>query len=343
MSRLVLQGILLGSLVLAQLTTAQAQIPPASEALNITEELRYRVSLGRGDDIKLLLSKGADAKALSAEKVPLLCVAAARKDPEAVNAVNALLEGGADILVKDSNGQTALFYASRSGNKDMVEFLLRKGVDYYSLDNFGDIARTIAYRAERKDIVDAMDNYVKSQTLRINGMTESVQRLSEVEIKAASEANRAKSAEKRKADDKAKLEAEIKKIQQRRAAESRRVENLKKLETSVYALSYHACAFQYWSYAQAVKQTTEIGDKALIETIATHKKKIEDTSVEMLGIEGVDMKYVQSILDPSKQQIFDVLDTMPSRTARNQENIGKLDDEKKRCELIATQWDVKKK
>lgn len=350
------------------LPQAAPQPMPATAGMNPTElakELLYRSSLGRGDDVKLLIKQGAAANATNDAKVPLLSLAAARKDSEAVPVMDALLAGGADVNAKDANGQTALFYAARSGNKISVELLLRKGIDYYSLDNFGDIARTVAFRAERKDIVDMMDNFVRAQSERALNLNEATNKLAMEQIavpnalpietpeqKAIREAQEAREKAEREAQlarekaERERQEAEARRIAEEKAKreeeEAKRIyaENVVRLRTQVTLLAYNACAFQYWSYCQSAAQTTVLDDNRLTSTIKSHQIMAERISMDIMEMMNVDQKYTANIIEGSKTRIYDELEAMPSRTARKQLGVGTMEDVKKRCDIIANSWQV---
>ncbi|MDX2074033.1 MAG: ankyrin repeat domain-containing protein [Alphaproteobacteria bacterium] len=313
---------------------AQSPSPSPTAMQEVQKELTYRVGLGRGDDVKLLLKQGANPNSANDQGLPLLFTAAARKDAEAINVVQALLESGADVNVKDKDGQTALYYAARVGNAGVVNYLLKNKIDYYSLDNNGDIARTIAFRTGHTDIVKLMDDYVKNQTLQLQttyGAADTM--LKEQQEKAAREAAEA---ERQQAieEEKARKEAErlFKEYQ----------ENLKKLDGKVYNIAFHACAFEYWSFVQSSNQTISLSDAQLAAIIKNHRKTVEDESLAVMNMFNIDHKYVNQIIDPSKKAVFDQLNAMPSRTYRKENGVGTGDDLTARCVKIAGMWEVNK-
>ena len=55
---------------------------------------------------------------------------------KAMEALKLLLNAGADINIKDKNGDNALFYAA-SGHYDILLYLLQNGIDYTAKDNYG--------------------------------------------------------------------------------------------------------------------------------------------------------------------------------------------------------------
>lgn len=143
---------------------------PASAQMNeaqLRKEAIYRASLGRADDVRLLLNQGASPDLTNDDGTPLLALAAARKDSEAIPVMKVLLEKGANINAKDKQGRTALFAASQQSIIPNIQFLLDNNINYYAIDNKGDVARTVAFREGRPDIVAIMDNFVKAQSVKV--------------------------------------------------------------------------------------------------------------------------------------------------------------------------------
>lgn len=320
---------------------------------NLDKELAYRVSLGRAADVKLLIEKGASPNSLAKGGVPLLFIAVNRNDPEALDIVAALLDGGTNINTKDTNGQTALYEAARNGNAEMVQYLLDRGIDYYSLDNFGDIARTLAFRAGHDKVVKLMDEFVKYQTAQtlkldadaINLSQSQRDRLAAIERKKIEEEQRKKEEERKRIEAERKA-AEEKRIAEERAAEEERQrvyqENLKRADEKIYQIAYNACAFQYWSYCRDARQTIELSKDELKETIERHRLAVETGALEIMNMFETNQQYVNNIINPSKQYIFDELDAMPSRTYRKEDGVGKIEDMNERCSDIADLWQVHK-
>ncbi len=327
---------------------------PAKTAAD--EELIYRASLGRADDIKLLIEKNANPNVIDKNGVPVLFLAVNRKDPEAMNVVTALLDSGAKINTKDSNGQTALYHAARNGNPEMVQYLLDRGVDYYSLDNFGDIARTLAFRAGHEKIVTLMDDFVKQQTAQTLNLNQSAQLMSEEQKKRMAEAEKKKLAEaetkateeKRRQEERNKKIEEIRILLEKVHAEEEALrlkkydENLTKMNEKVYTISYNACAFQYWTFCVEAKQTIEPTKEQIDSILARHKEAVETTSLDVMTMFETNQDYISKIIDPSKKSVFDELSTMPSRTYRKEDGVGTLKDVQKRCDKIASVWQIKK-
>jgi hypothetical protein len=93
----------------------------------LTSTLEVAIAAGNSDIARLLLAKGADARAGC-----LLCDAAERGSEQTVDL---LLEFGAEPDQEDTLGETALVKAARSGYEEVARTLLEHGADPYARDN----------------------------------------------------------------------------------------------------------------------------------------------------------------------------------------------------------------
>ena len=75
-----------------------------------------------------------------------------------ISVVEYLLINGADVLVRDKNGFTALHAAVNAQNYEIIEKLLLKGAPVNSKDNFGNIPLMRASQF-RMDIIELLLNY----------------------------------------------------------------------------------------------------------------------------------------------------------------------------------------
>jgi len=115
------------------------------------------------------------------------------------------------------------------------------------------------------------------------------------------------------------------------------------LRVWVHDLVYHNCAFQYWYYVEASKQSTELTPDKLDEALDSERESVRATGRAIMDGLKVKMNYVEAISKPAKQSIFDEINSMPSKSYRHENGIGKVDDMKKRCEAIAHRWDISMK
>jgi hypothetical protein len=300
------------------------------------DEIVYRVNLGRAEDVALLLKGGQAANQTDPSGVPLLALAATRKDKEGLNVMKTLIESGANIDAKDREGQTALFYAAKQGNADAVKYLLENKASYYQTDNRGDIARTIAHRAGHKDIVEMMDGFVTGETQKVNQQYEDLNKTIQKRYQQVEEAEEKAQQQDQTPQEQSPppappVQAPVTPAPASRAA-SPEIEELSQ------QLSFHTCAFQYWSYSQAVGQTLELSPDQLDETITEHKEKIAGLSRKLMKKYKVGRKYVDRVTKQSKKHIFNQLAAMPSKTYRFEHGVGKVTDAEERCRDISTRW-----
>lgn len=423
-------------------------VPQAAFALeSLQNEIIYRTNLGRADDVQILIKQGADPNTKNGNGVPLLCLAASRKDSQARAVVRTLLDAGADIDIRDNLGQSALFYAVKKDNIEVVQFLLSKGINYYAIDNNGDIARNIAYKDGHKDIFEALDNFVKQQNDERNKQYEDLnkqiqQRYQEQEdnakkqqeifndtvkkqheqlieqqkqaqqqlldehkklqdqldeqqkkleaLKAENAAQQSptespedgtatpdvatptpepakespaaspasstspspeaskpdakpmSAADKKKADE-AKKEADAKKAEEMKKAQADLEETRQELIAEMGKdLSFKNCAFQYWYFCRAIKQSTELSPEELDMAVDGPKATILALESKMQDELKLKKDYVRNVSESSKQRIFNELNTMPSNSYRHEFGVGKMDDMQTRCSDISRQWDAAK-
>ncbi len=320
-------------------------------------EIVYRTNLGRADDVKILLSRGASANQTDANGVPLLSLAAARKDEEGLSVVKMLLDNGADINGVDAKGQTALFYAGKNGNRPVAELLLDRGINYNVTDDNGNIARTVAFRAGNPKIVDAIDAYVVSQSEKIARQYEELNRtLEERYNELNADAQKKEEHDKLVADEQAKQAEEQKllatmtaKQQQEYLRKKALTENseIEKKRSSpefnrgMEGLAFQNCAFQYWSYCKEAGQSSELTPEQLDIAIDAYKGQIISYSKLLADFFVLQNKYVNNISQSARKRIFDHLDNMPSKTYRFEQGVCKQADMMTRCQAVASLWNQK--
>lgn len=109
----------------------------AAQTYTLNEELMYRINFGRTDDVKILLSRGADPNARNAQGDPALSVAIDRQDIEAPSMVNALLDKGANPNIPNSSQIFPIMRAVNNGQQGLVVSLLKRGAEYDIKNNKG--------------------------------------------------------------------------------------------------------------------------------------------------------------------------------------------------------------
>lgn len=123
----------------------------------IDDELIYRATFGRAEDVSILLKQGASPHAINSLGWPALVVAAGRRDSEAMNMVKALVEGGADVNRADINKNYPLIYAVKNNDLEMVKYLMSKGAKYDVRTPEGSTPREIAVKAKYTEMIAFFD------------------------------------------------------------------------------------------------------------------------------------------------------------------------------------------
>ena len=138
--------------------------------------LHVAAEAGRGDIVELLVRWGADPNAKSPLGTPLDFAICARRTPVLRMLLEAgatpgdgtirgvpplgrtqdlaalLLDLGAKVDRRDTQGRTSLHWAALTGEKQYLEFLLEKGADINAPDGEGDTPLHVAARHGREDI-----------------------------------------------------------------------------------------------------------------------------------------------------------------------------------------------
>jgi hypothetical protein len=329
--------------------------------------LAFAAAAGEPEEVKALLERGAqpDASRNSAG-VPALSLAAQRKDDKMPAVIDVLLERDANIEIADKNGQTPLFYAARAGNEAGVKHLLLKGADFYHADNNKLTARDAANEAGRKEIITVMDEHVRAKTSDVLKQYEArnkeletrneqiaerdrelKERDKEIERqhheikerfarKAAEERAAKQAAEKRAAAaQKGTQAADVKRVQDK----GKKLDT-DKLEETIYALSYHVCAAEYWKFLRKAKQDTGMTRAELKIMQEAHETLVEEALGTMRGEFHAGDPYLAKIVHPTIKEINDVMKIHATNANRKLEGIGTKKDLEERCEDIADQWEL---
>lgn len=323
--------------------------PPAS----LNKEIVYRASLGRIADIDLLLKQGADPNAKNENGVPILALAAARKDEDSLKAVQTLIEAGADINAKDAGGQTALFYAAKDGKKEIVQYLLERGIQYYTPDQNGDIARTIAYKAGHQEIMELMDAFVANQTKKTAEEYKKYHELLEErnrEILARQKQQLLESdplltapPEQPPATTQALPSLAAPPPDPAAEEAARQAEWAKKRETPEFkqamrTLALDSCLFQYLSFCAHTGQRSDLSAEAMTAGIAERRESIVGLLKQLPETYGLSAERTTGLSERAKQSIQDEMDAMPSKVYIFEHGVCRQADIDKRCKAKADSW-----
>ncbi|CEO17476.1 ankyrin repeat protein [Rickettsia monacensis] len=100
---------------------------------------QYSVSFGSSDLVYLLISHGADVN----NAKTILHFAAKSGN---LNLVNWLIENKADIHAKTNSGETILHFAAESGNLNLVSLLIHNGTDINTKTDDGLTSTTLVHK-----------------------------------------------------------------------------------------------------------------------------------------------------------------------------------------------------
>lgn len=299
---------------------------PSDADIRKANDLIYKASLGRAGEVETLLKQGADANTKNKKGVPVMAIAATRKDLEGIKVVQALKAGGGNMEVEDNEGQTPIFYAARSGNIDIVGYFLQQGAQYYHMDKSQNIARTYAFREGRTDVVRFMDEFVENQQTEIKRQYDEYYRIMN-ERKEREQAQKSAAAE---------AQWDVIRREEERRAALRTPEGLEQL---VHDLSLASCGFQYWSYCRDVK-AGDIKREDQIDEIAAHKQRIGDASQSLKTVFSAKRGYINKIVRTSQRRIVEQLAKFQSPTSRHENGVCTRGDIAQRCEVIARSFEV---
>lgn len=313
------------TLIALALAAALCAAPALAAKDSARNELVYRTNLGRADDVKLLLSQDKASSPDQANEggVPLIALAARRNDDEGLNIIKALLEAGADINKADPRGQTALFYAAKSGNNAVVEYLLAKKINYAATDRNGNTARNIAFQSDHNDIVELLDNFVRNQNDDMRKQYEDANAQLEERYRVYSEAMAQAS---RQARENGASGGDVKSV------------TVARIRQYARDISFSSCALAYWTFCSQARQPTELGTRGLSDNIESHRSRAISLSSQFVNTYGIDLDTIEKIATSSGGRVRNQLIGMQSNTARKEQGVGTIDDMNTRCTAISSVW-----
>lgn len=122
---------------------------------------------GHKDAVELLLDSGADPNLPSWTGETAL-IRAAMSDHVDIDIVKLLINRGANVNSRDNVGTTAVMRAALAGQRSVVEFLLDKRADVNAKDNSGHTAWTFAAQRGHTDVLKELEKYGKKYGIKIN-------------------------------------------------------------------------------------------------------------------------------------------------------------------------------
>lgn len=152
---------------------------PVAAQNKVEEELIYRTTLGKPEDVKLLVERVGNANLTDSLGYPLLYIAASRSDKNAIGVVKTLVEAGADVNYHGGQKNYPLMAAVQSGNTDIVAYLLARDADYRVADAFGVSVLDFARQSGNRDVIRLV-NEAQQRKIRSMAMARTQARLNEL-------------------------------------------------------------------------------------------------------------------------------------------------------------------
>ena len=131
----------------------------ATRLTDVDLKLHHAVQAEDLNGVKLALGSGANPNSVfdsSAGNTPLMFATFIGSPSIAIDVIDALLVAGAKIDKQDAGGQTALMYAIRQNQPEVVAKLLSSGANPKLADTFGRTAEEIARSKGTLAVLEAM-------------------------------------------------------------------------------------------------------------------------------------------------------------------------------------------
>ncbi|MCH2546063.1 MAG: ankyrin repeat domain-containing protein [Alphaproteobacteria bacterium] len=142
----------------------------ASSALALDkqdEDLIYEANFGEPATVEALLKAGANPNAIGEDKWPVISLASMRADQKAFDTVKLLVEAGADLNVRDPNGETPLMNAISINNPDMVKYMIEEGADFHAVNANGRNVKLFAEHYGNEDVVFLIEEALRLEKKRM--------------------------------------------------------------------------------------------------------------------------------------------------------------------------------
>lgn len=127
---------------------------------SIQEDLMYRISFGRPDDVKVLLDKNAETNTYGSMGDTPLTLAVNRNPGDGEIIIKALLAKGADPNFPDKNGIYPLEVAIKQDKVMLVKALIEGGADVQMRTLEGVSMSDLAFRLNKKATLDVINEKI---------------------------------------------------------------------------------------------------------------------------------------------------------------------------------------
>jgi len=133
----------------------------------LKDEVVYRVSLGKPEDVKMLVERLGNPNAVDNMGWPLLAIAASRTDEAALDVVKALVELGADVNYHGGRMNYPLMFAVQSGQPEVVKYLLEQGANYRVTDPYGVKVVDFARQSGNEEVIDLIETAINEDVMNL--------------------------------------------------------------------------------------------------------------------------------------------------------------------------------
>lgn len=130
---------------------------------SLNDDLLYRITFGRVDDIVILLDRGAETNIYGPTGETPLILAVNRKSEEAEAIIKALLAKGADPNFADRSGTYPLEGAIREGKANLIKTFIEAGADIHLKSVKGEAMADLALQKNQQDITDIINARLKKE------------------------------------------------------------------------------------------------------------------------------------------------------------------------------------
>lgn len=140
----------------------------ASAALSKQDELLvYHANFGTAAEVRRQLDAGANPDAVSEDNWPAISLAAMRNDEEGIKILRMLVDAGANLNVRDANGETPLMNAITNNNAAMVKYMIEQGANFRATSKSGRDVLSFAQHYATEDVVSLITTAIRLDEERI--------------------------------------------------------------------------------------------------------------------------------------------------------------------------------
>lgn len=131
------------------------------------EDLIYNANFGTAEKVTALLAAGANPDAVGEDKWPAISLATMRGDEEGAKIVRLLVEAGADLNVRDANGESPLMNAIATNNAPLVKYMIEHGADFRAISPKGQTIKAFAEHYGDPTVAALVDEAIRLDDKRI--------------------------------------------------------------------------------------------------------------------------------------------------------------------------------